>query len=240
MFNYRVAGMNVMASHRAALSTDGAADGWVTIRFSQQAECLADDIPVPGGPNLCVVARDGKEARISGVKDELDWRAVQIRRVLPFAAALQGHLTLHACGLVLQDCAVAVVGESGVGKSTLARFLIAHWVVAADDLLPCRFRVGKPVVPLVDRDVRLGHICFMERDLGAERPRLVPLDPPEVMQNLLRHGFGELRQQAIWSFQFDRYGVLSKSVPGHRLTVPDDLCKLPDTETLLRELVQAS
>ena len=59
---------------------------------------------------------------------------------LILALALQGTWTLHASAVFSDDRAVAFVGESGNGKSTLAGFLGREgrpgWRLLADDMLP--------------------------------------------------------------------------------------------------------
>jgi hypothetical protein len=51
---------------------------------------------------------------------EWRWRRYLIGQVLPFAALLQGIEVFHASGVTFGDAAVAIVGGTGMGKSTLA------------------------------------------------------------------------------------------------------------------------
>ncbi len=62
---------------------------------------------------------------------------------LSLALALQGIWCLHASAIVVDGAVIAFIGESGMGKSTLAAFLGAEtqrgWRPAADDILPIGF-----------------------------------------------------------------------------------------------------
>lgn len=69
---------------------------------------------------------------------------------LVFALACQGKYCLHASAVVGAVGAVAFMGDSAAGKSTLAALLDApragSWTLAADDILPVAVDAGRPVV----------------------------------------------------------------------------------------------
>jgi hypothetical protein len=69
---------------------------------------------------------------------------------LILALALQGVWCLHASAVTTQSHAVAFIGESGNGKSTLAAYMGSEadlgWSFATDDILPIELGPGKPCV----------------------------------------------------------------------------------------------
>ncbi len=68
----------------------------------------------------------------------LESREATLRQILgPLVAHATGRLVLHAAGVVLDECAVALVGGSERGKSTLAALFHERGrAVLADDALP--------------------------------------------------------------------------------------------------------
>jgi hypothetical protein len=68
------------------------------------------------------LSTDGGEARCAPAPQLPDWRRERFltAHVLPFAALLQGLEVFHASGVVADGQAVALVGGSGVGKTSLA------------------------------------------------------------------------------------------------------------------------
>ena len=99
---------------------------------------------------------------------------------------LRGHLVLHASAVQLVDHAVAFVGHSGMGKSTLATLMCADGAAAVitDDVLRIDMNGdGRPVTRLGTGEVRLRSGAeglgdqFDEADTGlrisADRRRLV-------------------------------------------------------------------
>lgn len=75
-------------------------------------------------------------------------QAILVGPPLVFALALQGTWCLHASAVEHDGKVVAFVGDSGTGKSTLAKFLGKQpgWHLAADDILPVRWENGKLLV----------------------------------------------------------------------------------------------
>lgn len=68
------------------------------------------------------VSRDGLSVQCSPVPDVTDNSPnhVFLNQVLPLAHSIQGKIVLHASAVEIADGAVAFVGDSGRGKSTLA------------------------------------------------------------------------------------------------------------------------
>lgn len=67
---------------------------------------------------------------------EWDWQRFLVGRILPWAAALRGYEVLHASAVALGGGVVAFVGETGMGKTSLALRLVASGArFVADDVL---------------------------------------------------------------------------------------------------------
>jgi hypothetical protein len=54
-----------------------------------------------------------------------DWQRFLVGRILPWAAVLRGYEAFHASAVAIRGRAVAFVGESGAGKTSLALRLVA-------------------------------------------------------------------------------------------------------------------
>ncbi len=144
--------------------------------------------------------------------DPLLW----VRRVLPFAAALQGAVILHASAVSAGDGVHAFIGASTAGKSTLAARLTASgFEQISDDLLPCR--------------LPLRSLNFLSRHEAQAQVTRIPLSRVETMQRLLVNGFGEMNLPAIWATQFRCYDQLANSIPAFDLCLPDDLSRLDES-----------
>lgn len=241
-----VAGLAVSSNVAVPVLPDGGfADGAVEVVFdARDAETCTQ---AEGGTWYRVA--DGRVAKAFCREDgervvidlvEGDDVAVQVRRVVPFASALQGQVVLHAVGLEVGGRAAAFIGESGAGKSTLARALDGCGLSPlADDLLPCRVRDGHVCVPVGgtdgDRYLPLAAVAFLERERGSTRARRVPLAGSECLRALLLHGFGEMEAPPAWDAQFRLYGSLAAQATAFRLWVPDDLGLLPAVAKALVE-----
>lgn len=144
-----------------------------------------------------------------------------LRQMTPAISATTGRLVLHASAVARDDAVVAFVGESGVGKTTLASYLstdpTSH---VADDLLPVRY-LGEPRSPVLETLRPLRAVCFLERD--GDRLDLSQLPRSSSLEMQIRNGFGEHGNSETWAFQFDAYHRLSASVPHYRLVIPDNL-----------------
>jgi hypothetical protein len=178
------------------------------------------------------VRRDGKRALISVASKSLAESAVQIRRVVPFAAALQGLVTLHASAVEINGNAVCFVACSGAGKSTLANRINAiGGSMLADDLLPCRIGANGVFVPvsnaLQKRALALGAVYFLARDRHSSHLATARLSSRQFLRLLIYNGFGEIRDRRVWKTQFNIYGLIATLVVGYTLIVPDDLAILP-------------
>jgi hypothetical protein len=190
---------------------------------------------IRGDGRLVLVSED--EALVQGVD-------VLVRKVVPFAAALQGRVMLHASAVLVDDGVHAFIGPSGAGKSTLAETLGERGLtVLSDDLLLCLPVESAVVIP----DFREGPhggsgpsleaVYFIERNRLLKAIRLEELADDECFKRLLQHGFGELGVPKIWATQFELYSIISEQCRAYRLQIPDSLDRLRESaEALARRL----
>ena len=200
-------------------------------------------IEAPGhGAHL--LAADGRSARCLAPDGYgARWQRLLLAQVLPTAAALQGLEPVHASAVVTGGQAVGFVAAAGVGKSTLAARLVATGAdFLTDDVLalepvdgevlahpgPARLLVETGAgedkraveLPVPDRPVRLGRLCFVVRGPRGAPPVLEPLDPPDP-RLLLAAGFvGHLAAPARRVAHLEAMGRVATSVACARLTVP--------------------
>lgn len=84
-----------------------------------------------------LVSADGSRIR-SALPDVSPWRWERLlfAQVLPLAAALRGRELFHASAVALRGAAIAFVGFSGAGKSSIAAHLVARGAtLVTDDVL---------------------------------------------------------------------------------------------------------
>lgn len=242
-FDYRVAGVRIVSPQRLSLPDAGFHDCHVTLHRADSESAsgllfphVLDDLY---GVQTAL-SDDGSQARIGAVffDSPPDKAAVIARQLAPFAAALQGRLTLHAACIVDGDRPMAFVGRSGIGKSTLAHsFGKLGAGVVSDDLLPIRCDAQRRfLVPVASGTGMnpLDVLCFPERVLPDAASNVERLSPFECMQRLLLHGFGELRHPPIWRMQFEAYGALARRTPAYLIRIPDRLGRLTETIEMLR------
>jgi hypothetical protein len=252
-FEYPIAGLAVRTNREvAALAETGYTDGAVEILFQTIEEGAGDPpaieggwvtLPPEGGPQAYLHS-DGKEARVvetAGID-----RAQQLRRVVPFASALQGRIVLHGSGARFDDRAVVFVGRSGVGKSRLAAALgDLGFQKLSDDLLPCRVWDEEVVVPLDPQaegpaSLLLAGVFFLKRVKGIASPRAIELGKKDAVARLCRHGFGEVGKAPAWASQFPVYARLADQARTAILSLPDDLPRLPTAAARVAEICRAA
>lgn len=167
-----------------------------------------------------------------------------VRRVVPFAAALQDRVILHAASVQAEDGAHAFIGASGAGKSSLAVQLGEEgFPVLSDDLLLCLPTDNGIVIPRPEQGEEeaspppLAAVYFVEREPTLDKLVLEDLAEEECFKGLLQHGFGELSVPKIWAAQFELYSIISEACRAYRLRLPDSLDLLPESvQTLARIL----
>jgi hypothetical protein len=196
----------------------------------------------------------------------LPWPAVEtaLGPALALALAAHGVFCLHAGAVERQGRVVALVGESGRGKSTLAAFL-GHgrgWRRLADDVLPVtsaldsgtvglphfpqlKLAPGTQVTADVPHRLPLGAVYVLERpagaststeDLGPANASLSPpLDTRAAMLALVRHTVAARLFDRTLSTAHMRFcAEAAASVPVRRVAYP----LLPEALPRVRDLME--
>ncbi len=86
---------------------------------------------------LAFVTEDGAEVRCAPPQDHpWSWQRFLVGRVLPWAAVLRGRELLHASAVTVRGRAVALIGATGAGKTSLAaRLVLGGARLLTDDAL---------------------------------------------------------------------------------------------------------
>ena len=94
-----------------------------------------------------VISSDGSRLRAAARSEELlAWQRLLIAQVLPFVAVLRGLEVLHASAVVLERGAIAFLGHSGSGKTSLALALCRGGAgFLTDDVLSVEPLGGSPI-----------------------------------------------------------------------------------------------
>ena len=226
------------------LSTDGFADAEITVRFADEgtpATTAGSDVRRVIGPDGLdgIINPVSMECRLLDHFRDPDRRAWQLRQMAPIFTTILRKLVLHAGAVEVDGGVIGFVGETGLGKSTLVRFLAGReYSFVADDLLPVRFT---PVLsaPVGERLAPIKELHFLRRT-NTDSVTIEHLGDLDALQRLARNGFGEHGDSASWAFQFDAYHRIVESVPVFDLTIPNDLSALVGVEEALGNLQMPS
>jgi hypothetical protein len=246
-FRFCVGGLEVFSNCPSNLSRKGFADLKIRVMFLDPeagADTLSEHTPsgwylVPGEAMPKILLHpDGNKAVVYQSVLDLEASAVAIRRLVPFASALQGAVILHASAVIINGKVVCFIAGSGSGKSTLAFALRdIGYPLICDDLLPCRYQDGVITIPYLSDNLttmlKMSMICFLCRDAALTTPKLKAISMKECMELLLFNGFGELEEKTIWKRQFETYSYLSSTIKAFRLTIPDNISLLSETASKL-------
>ena len=191
---------------------------------------------------LAWIRADGRLALVAEGEALVRGFDALVRRVVPFAAALQDRVVLHASSVLADDGVHAFIGASGAGKSSLAECLGDQgFPVLSDDLLLCLPTDTGIVIPRPGQDEddesgpALAAVYFVEREVALDKIDLQEMSEEECFKGLLQHGFGELSVPKIWAAQFELYSIISEQCKAYRLRLPDSLGRLAESaETLAR------
>ncbi len=97
------------------------------------------------------------------------WQRMLVGQILPLVAALRGLHVVHASGVVIDGRAVALSGQPGAGKSTLALELaLRQHDLLAEDVVALRLEEGRPIVEPGVSLVNLRPSVDAERVIAAE------------------------------------------------------------------------
>jgi len=229
-FTCCAAGVRISTNRPVLMQSDPIdADCTCTVQYDEAASLPPHWHALPENefPACAYLKTDGTAAIITRPAQAPDERATQIRMLAPFAAALQGKLTLHASCVRREGRAYGFIGGSGVGKSTFARYLLERgWQLVCDDLLPCREAGGRFIIRSQFGAINLQGLFFLQRTYAEGELHTIPLRPAEAMVAHLQNGFGEMHHRAAWALQFKAYGELSRKLSNYRLLVPDNISRL--------------
>lgn len=189
---------------------------------------------------LAWIRADGRLALVAEAEALVQGFDVLVRRVVPFAAALQDRVLLHASAVLADSGVHAFIGARGVGKSTLAVRLGEQGLpVLSEDLLLCLPTDSGVVIPgsqkgsVEDSGPLLEAVYFIERAPGLSGVEMEELEEEECFKRLLQHGFGELGVPKIWAAQFELYSIIAEHCRAFLLQVPDSLERLPEAAASL-------
>lgn len=208
------------------------------------------------------IAEDGRRLALAAAEENCPMELVHetaLGAPLVLALALQGVFCLHASVVQAGDQLVAFAGESGQGKTTLARYLGFEsgpgWRRIIDDTLPVKFNGSGelqalphfPQLKLADNQqpirlvppaVPLGALYILNTDDQRldNRVRTVPLARSSAVLAVIQHTVGARlfdRQLLVRHLAFCE--MFSAKVPVRRLTYGRRLDCLPAVRTNLEE-----
>lgn len=238
MKSYLIAGISVMSDADLSEYPSSPFKYDLTIYFHKRTDqtgkivYLREDI----GLRL-LIERDGRYVYAERISEAypVDY-GLFVRAILPYVLPLQAIVVLHAMAFENEGAITAVIGESGVGKSTLGNQLIQTGIhVISDDLLPVVFDETS-IYAYRNAKLPLRKIIFLQRDPRVEMPSAITISSFDLMTSLLKHGFSELRHTEIWKENFRVYELIARSCKGVSLTIPDNLEKISNVvETVIKE-----
>jgi hypothetical protein len=210
-----------------------------------------------GGQEITPVLQEGSQLRI--LNKELTRLDVEILLgpALVLALALRGTWCLHASAAVYHDRAIAFLGESGFGKSTLAASLATDgtpaWGLLADDILPVTLgteavttwphfpQLKLPIDSQPGRNwpeqIPLREICILTRAASESEPELHRLSPGDAAQVLLSHTAGtRMFTKELLAKHLDECAEAVRQLSVYRLAYPHRKSALPRMKELLENL----
>lgn len=119
-----------------------------------------------------IVSADGSHIRsVPPHGSDWTWQRFLVGQVLPLAAMLNGYEVLHASAVTVGGQAVAFLGESGMGKSSLAlNLVLRNATLLTDDVASIAVRNG---IPTVHPGPRLANLRNEEAaKMGSRQARL--------------------------------------------------------------------
>jgi hypothetical protein len=181
-------------------------------------------------------------------------REILLGPVIVLALALKNVWSLHASAAMYNENIIAFLGESGMGKSTLAAYLSKRtgWQLVADDILPVKDENGLRVLPRfpqlklpmdaqpgvdLPEHLPLKYLCVLEHAKLESMPDMKKMTPAQTVQAFLSHIAGArmfnaelLAKHLCFSAQ------AAAQVTAFKLTYPRRREALPGIKELLENL----
>jgi hypothetical protein len=236
------------------------ANGWLADRFSTLSLWKDDSgtlMEVPAAGRYWIAADGSAVTMVSRMPDSdpaLLGEAL-LGPPLVLALALRDTWCLHASAIIFGNCLVALLGESGQGKSTLAAHLAQNpgWRLVADDILPVSMNLGRvsawtrfpqlklPVEaqpgPGLPEELSISTICLLSNVGQEEMPALQRLSATQSVPVFLGHTAGtRLFDAGLLTKHLNFCTSAACRVPVYRLSFPRRLDALPEVRQLLEGL----
>lgn len=234
-------------------------DGWVA-GSNRRVEVFASSmgylLKIENGCGF-YISSDGKTITAVEAQKEpsLLARDIMLGPVLVFALALQNIWSLHASAVLYKNSLIAIVGESGDGKSTLAAYLslCAGWRLVADDILPVQLTadglIALPKFPQLKlpvdsqpseglpEKIRLNKLVLLERFDGVETFGLATLAPAQTVPVFLSHVAGaRMFGKDLLETHLHFAAEAAQQVSAFRLPYPHRSEVLPQIRKYLEEI----
>jgi hypothetical protein len=247
-----------LASEERAMIYRG--PGWIAgqTRHFQLAEGPAGYRLTIDGIGIFSIARDGSQIRSLGESSASSFEH-QIEAILGpaliLALALQGTWCLHAGSVLVGGEAVAFLGESGRGKSTLAGYLgesaSQGWQRLSDDVLPVSRLAGGiralphfPQLKLAHTDqpvhiaperLRLKSVYLLASPTDSAQPiEINPLPPAEALLAFVRNTIAaRLFSKELLASHLEFCQELAQQVPVRQFSYPHDCDRLGEIQSVL-------
>jgi hypothetical protein len=167
--------------------------------------------------------------------------------VVPRRLSLRGERVLHATAVEFDGLAVAFVGESTAGKSTLAAAgMTAGGRLLADDTLRlvvtdgASVLIGAAETPTTDGEppVPLGLVCIVER--GGDNVELVTCSPAAGLVKLARSAFIPEASEVDPASVLDHFVPVIERTAVATLRYPNGLHLLPEVVELVRRYLDSA
>lgn len=182
-------------------------------------------------------------------------REIILGPALVLALALRNVWSLHASAAMYKENVIAILGESGQGKSTLASYLSqsAGWRLVADDILPVRMEANEvnvmPRFPQLKLPLNaqpgvhlpehfpLKTICVFEHAEADQMPELQTLSTAQAVQALLSHIAGtRMFDAALLAKHLEFSTQAAKQTSAHWLIYPHRKDTLPLVQEFLEKI----
>ena len=176
---------------------------------------------------------------------------ILIGPALMLALALNQLFGLHASAVRLENKAILFTGESGFGKSTMARHLQQEpdFDRLSDDIsviseLESDFVLNNdfPQLKLSDNNqkfnhpvINLGAVILLNRQSSDKDVSLIKLNSIDAVQALLNHAVAaQLFDKELVNLHLKFMANLATQIPVYKLNYPDGLEKIPQIAKILK------